>query len=74
MIDIEAANAGDWFGYLTDWDLCKYKEDVEQSIPSLPGRSVSLLRISETKSHSDEAVALHQGYLAFHVVANAPRR
>ena len=46
MIDVEASTLTEWCGFLTDWDLCKYKEDFEDHVPSLPGRSVSLNPIS----------------------------
>ena len=49
MIDVEAASRGKWYGYLTDWDLCKYKEDMDKQVRSLPGRSVSLCPVSECK-------------------------
>lgn len=41
MIDVEPSDEVLWSGFLTDWDLCKYKEDLEDHVPSLPGRSVS---------------------------------
>lgn len=44
MIDVEESNATEWCGFLTDWDLCKYKEDLEDHVPCLPGRSVSWAR------------------------------
>ena len=27
-------------GFLNDWDICKYKEDLDNSVPALPGRPV----------------------------------
>lgn len=40
MIDVESPK--DFLtGFLTDWDMCKYKIDLVTNVPAMPGRSVS---------------------------------
>lgn len=41
LIDAESSDKNTWQGFLTDWDLCKHTEDLDNHVPSLPGRSVS---------------------------------
>ncbi|KIP01929.1 hypothetical protein PHLGIDRAFT_122921 [Phlebiopsis gigantea 11061_1 CR5-6] len=38
MIDVNSP-ANSLQGFLNDWDMCKYKEDLDNNVPALPGRS-----------------------------------
>lgn len=62
MIDVESPK-GSLSGFLTDWDMCKYKIDLVTNVPAMPGRSVSraVLAVILLDSH------LCVGNMALHV-------
>lgn len=45
LIDVDSPK-DDLTGFLTDWDMCKYKKDLVTNVQALPGRSVSRLLLS----------------------------
>ena len=49
MIDVTSP-AESLQGFLNDWDMCKYKEDLNNNVPALPGRSVCSHRMSHRLS------------------------
>ena len=44
MIDVESPE-DEPVGFLNDWDLCKYEEDLDQPASQPAGRSVRVLLI-----------------------------
>ena len=59
-------------GFLTDWDMCKYRIDLVTNVPALPGRSVSPTSCNAER-HSAHIHGRELGPTCRRYVCNTPR-